>query len=132
MLKEGGRGASRTRLRRWSQGLAVAEVAVALVLLSGAGLLVRSWWRVQSVDPGFKSEGVLTMTVSLPPGNFATQEKRDAFFTAALERLRAVPGVEEAGTISRLSLTETGWSSDFAIAGRGREDFGIGVLHREV
>jgi putative ABC transport system permease protein len=132
VLKEGGRGTSRTRLRRWSHALAVAEVAVALVLLAGAGLLVRSWYRVQSVNPGFDSEGVLTMTTSLPPGNFDTQDKRDAFFAAALERLRAIPGVREAGTISRLSLTEPGWSSDFAVAGRGREEFGIQVLHREV
>jgi putative ABC transport system permease protein len=132
VLKEGGRGASRTRLRRWSQGLAVVEVAIALVLLAGAGLLVRSWWRVQSVNPGFDSEGVLTMAASLPPANFDTQEKRDAFYAAALERLRAIPGVEEAGTISRLSLTETGWSSDFAVAGRAREEFGVQVLHREV
>ena len=132
VLKEGGRGASRTQLRRWSQALAVAEVAVALVLLAGAGLLVRSWWHVQSVDPGFDSENVLTMSASLPPGNFDTQEKRDAFYAAALERLRAIPGVQEAGTITRLSLTETGWSSDFAVAGRSREDFGVGVLHREV
>ena len=132
VLKEGGRGASRTQLRRWSHALAVAEVAVALVLLAGAGLLVRSWWKVQSVNPGFKSEGVLTMTASLPPGNFDTQVKRDAFYASALDRLRAIPGVQEAGTITRLSMTETGWSSDFAIAGRSREDFGVGVLHREV
>ena len=132
VLKEGGRGATRTQLRRWSHALAVAEVAVALVLLAGAGLLVRSWWRVQSVDPGFRSEGVLTMTASLPQGNFDTQDKRDAFYATALERLRAIPGVQEAGTITRLSLTETGWSSDFAVAGRGREEFGIDVLHREV
>ena len=132
VLKEGGRGASRTRLRRWSQALAVAEVAIALVLLAGAGLLVRSWMRVQSVNPGFASEGLLTISVNLPNGVFDTQPKRDAFYAAGLERLRALPGVEGAATVTRPSLTETGWSSDFAVAGRGREDFGVEVVHREI
>jgi putative ABC transport system permease protein len=132
VLKEGGRGASRVRLRRWSHALAVAEVAMALVLLVGAGLLIQSWWRVQSVSPGFESEGLLTISASLPPGRFDTQEKRDAFYTAALERLRAIPGVQDAATVSRLSMTEFGWSSDFAVAGRRREAFGIQVLHREI
>jgi predicted permease len=83
VLKEGGRSASRTRLRRWSHALAVEEVAIALVLLAGAGLLVRSWLRVQSVDPGFASEGLLTMSVTLPSGVFDTQAKRDAFYASA-------------------------------------------------
>jgi putative ABC transport system permease protein len=132
VLKEGGRGTGRTRLRRWSQGLAVAEVAIALVLLAGAGLLVRSWLRVQSVDPGFASEGVLTIAVSLPAAVFDTQPKRDAFYASAIERFRAIPGVEQAGTVTRLSMTETGWSSDFHVDGREREDFGVEVLHREI
>lgn len=132
VLKEGGRGASRNRLRRWSHALAVAEVAIALVLLAGAGLLVRSWLRVQSVDPGFSSEGLLTMSVTLPSGDFDTQQKRDGFYAAALERLRAIPGVQGAATIGRLPMTESGWSSDFAVAGRSREEFGISVVHREI
>lgn len=132
VLKEGGRGVSRTRLRKWSHALAVAEVAVALVLLAGAGLLVRSWWQVQSVDPGLESEGVLTITTSLPPGRFDTREKRDAFFAAALTRLDALPGVESAATVSQLSMTQSSWSSDFAVAGRPREAFGIDVVHREI
>jgi hypothetical protein len=102
---------------------------VALVLLAGAGLLVQSWWRVQSVSPGFESEGLLTISASLPPGRFDTQEKRDAFFAAALARLRSIPGVQDAATVSRISMTEFGWSSDFAVAGRRREAFGIQVLH---
>ena len=132
VLKEGGRSASRMRLRRWSHALAVAEVAIALVLLAGAGLLVRSWLRVQSVNPGFASEGLLTMSVSLPSGVFDTQAKRDAFYAAAIERLRAIPGVQRAATVSRLSMTESGWSSDFAVAGRPAEAFGIDVVHREI
>jgi predicted permease len=132
VLKEGGRSGTRTHLRRWSQALAVAEVAVALLLLAGAGLLVRSWWRVQSVDPGFASEGLLTMSVSLPGGRFDTQEKRDAFYRSALERLRGIPGVVDAATVTRLPMTVSGWSSDFAVAGRDREAFGVQVVHREI
>jgi putative ABC transport system permease protein len=132
VLKEGGRGTSRSRLRRWSHALAVAEVAVALVLLTGAGLLVRSWLRIQSVSPGFESENLLTISVSLPPARFDTQIKRDAFYDAAIDRLRAIPGVEEAGTVTRPPMTETGWSSDFAVAGRAREEFGVGAFHREI
>jgi putative ABC transport system permease protein len=132
VLKEGGRGASRTRLRRWSHALAVAEVAISLVLLAGAGLLLRSWWRVQSVDPGFDPAGLLTIGVSLPPGRFDTQEKRDAFYASALERLRAIPGVTGAATVSRLPMTVSSWSSDFAVAGRPREAFGIDAVHREI
>jgi putative ABC transport system permease protein len=132
VLKEGGRGASRTRLRRWSHGLAVAEVAIALVLLAGAGLLVRSWLRVQSVNPGFASDGLLTISVNLPGGLFDTQPKRDAYFAAALERLRAIPGVTGAATVTRLSLTESGWSSGFAVAGRPPEDVSSQAVHREI
>ena len=132
VLKEGGRGASRIRLRRWSHALAVAEVAIAVVLLAGAGLLVRSWLRVQSVNPGFSAEGLLTISVNLPGGVFNTQPKRDAFYAAALGRLRAIPGVVDAATVTRLSLTESGWSSGFAVAGRPPEDIGVEVVHREI
>jgi len=132
VLKEGGRGASRSRLRRWSHGLAVAELAVAVMLMAGAGLLVRSWWQLQGVDPGLDPDGVLSISVNLPPGRFDTQEKRDQFFDDVLGRLRALPGTVDAATVSRLPMTETSWSSDFAVAGRPREAFGIDILHREI
>jgi len=132
VLKEGGRGASRSRLRRWSHGLAVAELAIAVMLMAGAGLLVRSWWRVQAVDPGLDPDGVLSVSVNLPPGRFDTQEKSEAFFDEILERLGALPGAVGAATVSRLPMTLTSWSSDFAVAGRAREAFGIDVLHREI
>jgi putative ABC transport system permease protein len=119
-------------LRRWSHGLAVAELAVAVMLMAGGGLLLRSWWIVQSIDPGLEPEGVLSVSVNLPPGRFDTKQKQDQFYDDALTRIRALPGVTGAATVSLLPMTRTSWSSDFAVAGRGREEFGVQVLHREI
>jgi putative ABC transport system permease protein len=132
VLKEGNRGTTGSRLRRWSHGLAVAELAIAVMLMAGGGLLLRSWWIVQSIDPGLESDGVLSVTVNLPPGRFDTRAKRDGFFDEALTNLRAIPGVTGAATVSTLPMTTTSWSSDFAVAGRGREEFGVQVHHREI
>jgi putative ABC transport system permease protein len=132
VLKEGSRGATGSRLRRWSHGLAVAELAIAVMLMAGGGLLLRSWWIVQSINPGLEADGVLSVTVNLPPGRFDSKPKRDGFFNEALTQLRAIPGVTGAATVSLLPMTRTSWSSDFAVAGRGREEFGVQVLHREI
>jgi putative ABC transport system permease protein len=132
VLKDGSRGATGSRLRRWSHGLAVAELAIAVMLMAGGGLLLRSWWMVQSIDPGLQPEGVLSVSVNLPAGRFDTKAKHDAFFTEALTALNALPGVTKAATASHLPMTRTSWSSDFAVAGRGREEFGVQVLHREI
>lgn len=132
VLKEGNRGTTGSRLRRWSNGLAVAELAIAVMLMAGGGLLLRSWWIVQSIHPGLEPDGVLSVTVNLPPGRFDTPAKRDGFFNEALTNLRAIPGVTGAATVSHLPMTVTSWSSDFAVAGRGREEFGVQVLHREI
>src|SRR5262249_48966670 len=74
-------------------GLAVAEIALAVILLSGAGLLIRSFVRVQSADRGFDTHNVLLMQVELPSSYGNDQPKRLAFFRAALDRIRAQPGV---------------------------------------
>ena len=130
VLKEGGRGASRSRLRRWSHALAVAELAIAVMLMTAAGLLVRSWWRVQDVDPGLTPDGVLAVTLNLPPGRFTTRAQRDAFYREANDKLRALPGVQSVAAVSHLPMTDPSWSSDFAVAGRPREAYGVDVLHR--
>ncbi len=90
----GGGTAART-IRR---ALLVAEVALAIVLLVGAGLLVRSWWQVGSVDPGFRPERVLAMQVGAPA--LMAPAQRADFYRRALERIEALPGVERAGFIS--------------------------------
>ena len=98
-----GRGAPAGRSRGRS-ALAVAEVASSLLLLAGAGLLVKSLARLQGVDPGFDHEGVLTMRVSLPSARYKEPARRAEFYAALTERLGSLPGVEAAGATISLPL----------------------------
>jgi putative ABC transport system permease protein len=102
--EEGGRtvsgGAAARRIRR---ALVVADFALAIVLLAGAGLLVRSWWHVNNVDPGFRPERVLVMELSAPPA-FSIAAQRTGLYHRVLEEIRAVPGVENAGMIGDLFI----------------------------
>ena len=91
-------GASTRRIRR---GLVVAEFALAIVLLVGAGLLVRSWWSVNQIDPGFAPARVLVMGVSTPT-TFSAAAQRADFYHRVLEQIQSVPGVESAGIIDDL------------------------------
>jgi predicted permease len=110
-LKEGGRGgtagAGSQRLRGM---LVVAEVALSLTLLVGAGLLIHSFLRLQDVDTGFRPEGVLTMRISLPSEKYAKIEQNRAFFRALLAQIRQLPGVDSAGGVTGLPLSGTGGS----------------------
>ena len=104
-LKEGaagaGGGARRQRLRNL---LVVGEVALSVTLLIGAGLLMRSFWRLQQVNPGFDDRGLLTMRLSLPPLQYRTGEMKWAFYDRLLANVRALPGVQDAGTSSIVPL----------------------------
>jgi putative ABC transport system permease protein len=91
-------GASSRRIRR---ALVVAEFALAIVLLIGAGLLVRSWWHVTQIDPGFRPERVLIMELSPPPTLSIPSQRTDLYYRV-LEQIQAVPGVESAGIIDDL------------------------------
>jgi putative ABC transport system permease protein len=97
--------------------LAVAEVASALVLLVGAGLLVKSFFRLQQVETGVRPENVLTMRVSLPAARYDTVQKSAAFYSEVLGRVSALPGVEEAGVINMLPLQRYGYNGDIEIEG---------------
>jgi putative ABC transport system permease protein len=117
-LKEGGRGAG-TGVRRGLRGaLVIAEVAIALVLLAGAGLLIKSFARLQQVNPGFQPDGLLTMQISLPDFKYPEPARRDAFFRELIARTRALPGVEAAGAVSILPLSGSNSSGSFQIEGR--------------
>ncbi len=97
-LREGGRGNSmgfrRNSLR---SALVIGEVALALMLLSGAGLLMRSFYRLQGVDPGFDPHDVLTFRTNLPSARYKTDPPTIAFYDRALSAIRALPGVTAAG-----------------------------------
>jgi putative ABC transport system permease protein len=102
-LKEGGRGAATGgRSHRWRSVFVVVEVALALVLLIGAGLMIRSFARLQSVDPGFDSKRLLTVRLQLPASKYGQNPQRLAFFKQLAERVQALPGVRSAGAISVL------------------------------
>jgi putative ABC transport system permease protein len=104
-LREGGRGNSvgfqRNSLR---SVLVTGEVALALVLLSGAGLLMRSFYRLQSVDPGFDSRGVLTFRTNLPDAKYPKDPQQAAFYERSLEGIRGLPGVTSAGAANIFPL----------------------------
>ena len=118
-LKQGGGrtsfSASGHKLR---SAFVVAEVALALVLLIGAGLLIKSFSRIQSVSPGFESKGVLTMQLSLPAFKYREAPQIKSFFETTLEGIRALPGVQSAGAVSDLPLSGSVHSGSFNIEGR--------------
>jgi putative ABC transport system permease protein len=118
MLKEGGRGLAGDRggqgLRRM---LVVAEVALALTLLTGAGLLVKSFARLQGVDPGFDPDRLLTFNLSLPPARYPSDTQRTAFFDQVLPAIAAVPGVRAAGATSVLPFGGSWSTASFEIEG---------------
>ena len=99
LAEAGSRSAGGRSSRRIHQLLVVGEVALAVLLLAGAGLLIRSFLRVQSIDRGFDSEKVLLLQVDLPR-TYNDQAKRSAFFTDAMQRLRTLPGVAAVGAVS--------------------------------
>jgi putative ABC transport system permease protein len=112
-LREGGRHSSGPKARRALATLVVMEVALSLVLLTGAGLLIRSFIRLQNIDPGFRAEGVLTARVSLPAARYPTGESGAAFFKSVLDKIQQLPGVESAAGISFLPLTGPGMATSF-------------------
>src|SRR5204862_1276220 len=95
-----------TATRRMRRALVVTEFALAIVLLIGAGLLVRSWWYVTTVDPGFRPERVLVMELSSPT-TFSIPAQRTDLYHRVLEQIQAVPGVENAGIIGDLFIANT-------------------------
>lgn len=116
-LKEGGRSGAGSGRHRLRSLLVVAEIALSLVLLVGAGLMMRSFISLQNVDAGIKPEGVLTMNIALPGAKYRDPEKRIAFFQQLLERVRAIPGVQSAGTNSGLPLTGNNWGRSLTVEG---------------
>jgi putative ABC transport system permease protein len=118
-LKEMGRALSGSaRSQRLRNTLVVAEIALALVLLIGAGLLLRSFARLQAVDTGFNAQNVLTLRVALPGRRYNEDAKRINFFTQAVAHMQSLPGVVSAGVINFMPFAGPGAGTNFEIAGR--------------
>jgi putative ABC transport system permease protein len=118
-LREGARGnAIGFRRNRLRSVLVTAEVALALVLLCGAGLLMRSFYRLQSVDTGFDPRDVLTFRTNLPGAKYKTDEQLAAFYRRALEQLRALPGVSAAGGGQIFPLAGSDYILEFEQVGK--------------
>ena len=118
-LKEGGRDAASARGGNRVRGLlVVAEVAVSLVLLVGAGLLINSFLRLRSVDPGFRTDNLLTMSVVLPQQKYPDHTRRTAFYTDMIRRVEALPGVRSAGVTNWIPLVRQGDSIGVTVEGQ--------------
>ncbi len=120
-LKEEGRGDTGGHRNRLRHLLVVSEVALALVLLIGAGLLIKSFARLLDVNPGFRADGVLTFQVTLPEGKSSPQ--RVAFIEQVVERLKTLPGVQAAAATDSLPLTDFARITVAEVEGRPPIDF---------
>ena len=118
-LKENARSATGSRTRhRLRAALVVTEVALAVVLLSGAGLAITSLLRMQQVNPGFNPKQVMVFDLSLPPEKYPDANRQTTFYRNLRERLATVPGVKASAGISHLPLTGRNWGSAYTIEGQ--------------
>ncbi|HYV07671.1 MAG TPA: ABC transporter permease [Blastocatellia bacterium] len=118
-LKEGARGSTGGIGRRRVRSiLVVTEVALTQMLLIGAGLMLKSFYSLQQVNPGFSPENVLTMQVTLPPSKYTEDTQIAAFYEQALNRIKSLPGVQACGAATTLPLTANTIARRFTIDGR--------------
>jgi putative ABC transport system permease protein len=118
-LKQGSGRTGGTSLKQHTRkALVVSEVALSLVLLIGAGLMIRSFWNLQHVDPGFDTSNALTMSVVLTPIRYSEPHQRLAFLDRAMEQIRAVPGVVSVGATTKIPLAGGGSTQPFSVEGR--------------
>ncbi|HKW56880.1 MAG TPA: ABC transporter permease [Candidatus Acidoferrum sp.] len=122
-LRDGQRGGSGRQSQRLRSALIVSEVALALLLLCGAGLMLRSFVQLLRVNPGFQTERLLTMKIALPGGAYSKLEQTSAYLERLLISLRGLPGVQSVAAASTLPLTgESDWDT-FQIAGSATPDW---------
>ena len=118
-LKEGGNTTSAGAIGAWLRPvLVVVEVAAAVVLLIGAGLMVRSILRIRDIEPGLKPQNLLTAKLSLPRDKYKDAEAAVRFHQQLLERLKTVPGVESVGMTSHLPIEEQGYNGNISVEGK--------------
>ena len=117
-LEHGGRTSGPGALRlRFRQSLVVFQVGMALMLVIGAGLLMKSFWRLRQVDPGFKPENVLSLSLTLPQSKYGETQKINAFFNQLVERISGLPGVG-AAAIAYDHPLQSNWVDSFTIEGK--------------
>lgn len=134
-LKDAGRGTSQGAGRKRTHGILVtAEVAIAVTLLAGAGLMIRTMQQLQAVDPGFQPHGLLTFEVSVGGTPFGRPERRAGLFQEVQEQLATVPGVESVGAINHLPIGGDLWGVGYSIVGRPEPPPGekLGATYRVV
>ncbi len=118
-LKQGtGRTGGSSVKQRTRKALVICEVALSLILLIGAGLMIRSFWKLQHVDPGFDTSNILTMGIGLPSTKYPEPKQQVAFFDRVLEQVSAQPGVISAGATTTLPLAGGGSIQPFTIEGQ--------------
>ncbi|MGO9648666.1 MAG: ABC transporter permease [Terriglobales bacterium] len=118
VLQEGGRSGTSGRVRQGLRSvLVIGEIGLAMLLLVGAGLLLRSLAEVERLDTGFEPHGLMTAVFSLPP-TYKTDEQQTAFLTAAERELKSIPGVKDAALADALPFSNNGGLSSFSIKGR--------------
>jgi putative ABC transport system permease protein len=118
LKEESGRSSAGVHRRFLRQLLIVSEVTLSLVLLVGAGLLIKSFVRLQQVDPGFKSDNLLTMSMTIPDNKYPDALRQRAYFQQALQEIQGMPGVRSAAVVSRLPLRGSDKVRAFLIEGR--------------
>jgi putative ABC transport system permease protein len=123
-LKDGGRSGSAARGARVRAAFVVVEIALALILLVGAGLLLRSFMTLVNVNPGFDAAKTMTMKVSIPTTKYPDATRQQAFFNQLFERLDALPGVIATGGTSFLPMAGLGAATNFSIVGQPKPPLG--------
>ncbi|HEX4638642.1 MAG TPA: ABC transporter permease, partial [Chthoniobacterales bacterium] len=114
----GGRGSSAgAGQQRMRAALVVAQVALAIVLLAGAGLTLKSFWHAQNAPLGFNPHGIVTFPISLPEAKYKTEKQQNAFWDALLERVKNIPGVEAAAISANSPFDDNEWDSYFHVTG---------------
>jgi putative ABC transport system permease protein len=131
-LKEGQKGSGGTQGGGARKLLVVSEVALSLVLVIGAGLLIKSFYRLQQVDPGIDPNNLLTFRIALPGTKYGESPQQMAFFQQLEERIRNLPGVTDVGASTRITLNQYNWTGDLTVEGRPVEDYFREVRHKEI
>jgi len=130
-LREGGRGGSAGRGTMRTTGMLVAvEVGLAVLIVAGAGLMVRTFWLLRAVDPGFRTEGVVAVQFGIPSARYPNRDQVLAFQDDFERRLEARPGIARVGMVGQLPLNGTSWSSQFQAEGWPPDRVGFEILHR--